>query len=110
MKHTRCQVCKEILFDGDVDPMDVYIGEGSWTVRTPKGEAVSEGGGWPGPPLAVCIGSWRTLWRRKWYHQKCCGVYHDQTNLAGQWHIFGGFSSRVYGLLDELQREQAKSN
>jgi hypothetical protein len=74
---TRCQVCKEILFFG-ADPLDVYV---------------SGGGGWPGGVVggvAVCQGSWRNLWRRKWYHQKCCGVYFDCANLAGHWVIFGG--------------------
>ena len=92
MKHTRCQVCKEILFDGSVDPLDVYVAGGKWTFYRPGGgSTVYEGGGWPCPGLAVCLGTWRNFWRRKWYHQKCCGVCTDQTNQAGhQWHIFGG--------------------
>jgi hypothetical protein len=68
MKPTRCQTCKEILFVGRPDPM----------------EQNSSGlGGWYGAPLAVCLGSWRNLWRRKWYHQTCCGVYTDQTDRTG---------------------------
>ena len=104
-------MCQEVLFSGAVDPMDVYVGEGSWTVHTSDGKAaVAEGGGWPGPPLAVRLSSWRSLWRRKWYHQKCCGVYHDQTNRAGQWHVFGGFPIELYDLIAELQRKQAESS
>jgi hypothetical protein len=71
---TRCQICKEVLFVGDSDPLDHYL---------------ADLGGWGGVPLAVCLGSWRSLWRRKWYHQRCCGVFSDRTDLAGQWHIFG---------------------
>ncbi len=95
MKHTRCQVCKEILFDGAVDPLDVYTAGGSWTVAKPEGGATFyKGGGWPGPPVAVCLGSWRNLWRRKWYHQKCCCVDVDMKNLAGRWHVFGWTDKR----------------
>ena len=74
MKSNRCQVCKEILFVGPSDPFDQYVDTGM---------------GWGGVPLAVCRGSWRNLWRRKWYHQTCCGVYIDRTDLAGRWHVFG---------------------
>jgi hypothetical protein len=85
----RCEVCKEILFEG-ADPLDVYLAGGTWTVVKPEGDStVHEGGGWPGAPVAVCLGSWRNLWRRKWYHQSCSGVYTDRTNLAGRWHVFG---------------------
>jgi hypothetical protein len=45
--------------------------------------------GWRGVPVAVCLGSWRNLWRRKWYHQRCCGVYTDKVDLAGRWVVFG---------------------
>jgi hypothetical protein len=76
MQRTLCQVCKEVLFVGPADPMDQYL---------------AGLGGWGGVPLAVCLGSWRSLWRRKWYHQTCCGVHWDRTNRAGRWHIFGGF-------------------
>ena len=74
-RSTHCQVCKEILFGGPSDPMDQYL---------------AGLGGWGGEPLAVCLGSWRNLWRRKWYHQTCCGVYTDRTNRAGSWSIYGG--------------------
>jgi hypothetical protein len=74
MKPTRCQTCKEILFVGRPDPM----------------EQNSSGlGGWYGTPLAVSLGSWRKLWRRKWHHQTCCGVYTDQTDRTGRWFVFG---------------------
>lgn len=73
-KPRRCRVCKEILFRGAIDPMDLYAAAGA---------------GWPGEPIAVCLGSWRNLWRRKWYHQSCCGVYASRTNLAGGWVTFG---------------------
>ena len=71
---TRCQTCKEILFLGHPDPLKKYTaGMGSWY----------------GVPIAVCLGSWRNRWRRKWYHQSCCGVDNDQKNLAGRWQVFG---------------------
>jgi len=74
MKPIRCQTCNEILFVGRPEPMEQY----------------SSGlGGWYGVPLAVCLGSWRNLWRRKSYHQTCCGVYTDQTNQTGRWFVFG---------------------
>jgi hypothetical protein len=95
MAHAHCQVCKEILFEGGADPLEVYIHLGSWTVTKPEGGVtVYEGGGWPGPPLAVCLGSWRNLWQRKWYHQKCCGVEIDTDNPAGRWRVFGGTDKR----------------
>jgi hypothetical protein len=76
MSSTRCQVCKVVLFTGDHDPYDHYT---------------SGRGGWPSdqPPIAVCLGSWRNLWRRLWYHQACCGVYGDAVNAAGRWFVFG---------------------
>ena len=76
MSSTRCQVCKGVLFTADDDPLDHYL---------------ARLGGWPNdqPPIAVCLGSWRSLWRRKWYHQVCCGIYGDKANLAGQWFVFG---------------------
>lgn len=30
----------------------------------------------------------------KVYHQKCCGVYADTRNWAGQWHVFGWTDKR----------------
>ena len=76
MSSTRCQVCKGVLFTGDHDPLDHYLARLD---------------GWPHdqPPIGVCLGSWRSLWRRKWYHQACCGIYGDKANLAGQWFVFG---------------------
>jgi len=71
---TRCQTCKEILFLGHPDPMKKYT---------------SGMGGWYGVPIAVCLGSWRNRWRRKWYHQSCCGIDNDKSNLAGRWQVFG---------------------
>ena len=71
---TRCQTCKEILFLGHPDPLKKYTaGMGSWY----------------GVPIAVCLGSWRNRWRRKWYHQSCCGIDNDKSNLAGRWQVFG---------------------
>src|SRR5215472_17853899 len=52
-------------------------------------------GGWYGEPIAVCLGSWRNWWQRKWYHQTCCGVDKDRSNLAGCWHVFGFASSEI---------------
>lgn len=46
MKRTRCEVCKDVLFIGDTDPLDRYL---------------AGLGGWDGDPLAVCLGSWRNL-------------------------------------------------
>ncbi len=76
MSATRCQVCKGVLFTSDHDPYDHYS---------------SGGTGWPSdqPPIAVCFGSWRNLWRRLWYHQVCCGVQGDSVNAAGRWLVFG---------------------
>ena len=71
---TRCQTCKEILFLGHPDPMKKYS---------------SGMGSWYGVPIAVCCGSWRNRWRRKWYHQSCCGIDNDKSNLAGRWLVFG---------------------
>jgi len=88
MRRWRCQVCKKILFEGPNDPLDVYEAGGNWSFVKPDGQTtVSKGSGWPGPPLAVCLGSWRNFWRRKWYHQECCGVYTDDE--TGRWYIFG---------------------
>ncbi len=71
---TRCQTCKEILFLGHPDPLKKYT---------------SGMGSWYGVPIAVCLGSWRNRWRRKWYHQSCCGIDNDKSNLAGRWQVFG---------------------
>jgi hypothetical protein len=71
---TRCQICKEILFLGHPDPMKKYS---------------SGMGSWYGVPIAVCCGSWRNRWRKKWYHQSCCGIDNDKSNLAGRWLVFG---------------------
>src|SRR5262245_50910213 len=72
---TRCKVCRDVLFASyGTDPLDRYM---------------AGGGGWSGIPLAVCMGSWRTLWRRRWYHQICCGIHFDTINLAGEWYVFG---------------------
>ncbi len=60
---TRCQICKEVLFTGPFDPLEHYV---------------AGLGGWGGDPIVVCLGSWGNLWRRKWYHQKCSGVYTDK--------------------------------
>lgn len=79
-RSTRCQTCKEILFVGRPDPLEKYsAGFGSWY----------------GAPIAVCLGSWRNWWRRKWYHQACCGVDTDRSNLAGAWHVFGFAPSEI---------------
>ena len=79
-KATRCQTCKETLFTGRPDPFEKY----------------SAGlGGWYGAPIAVCLGSWRNWWQRKWYHQTCCGVDVDRSNLAGRWHVFGFAPSEI---------------
>jgi hypothetical protein len=76
MSRTRCHVCKALLFSGNHDPWDHYV----------RGL-----GGWPNdlPPIVVCFRSWRSLWRRLWYHQACCGVYFDTVNAAGHWFVFG---------------------
>ena len=71
---TRCRTCKEILFFGHPDPLKKYT---------------AGMGGWYGVPIAVCLGSWRNRWRRKWYHQSCCGIDSDKNNLAGRWQVFG---------------------
>lgn len=79
-KATRCQTCKEILFVGRPDPLEKYsAGLGSWY----------------GTPIAVCLGSWRNWWQRKWYHQTCCGIDADRSNLAGCWHVFGFAPSEI---------------
>lgn len=79
-KATRCQTCKEILFAGRPDPLEKY-----WAGL----------GGWYGEPIAVCLGSWRNWWQRKWYHQICCGVDMDRSNLAGLWQVFGFAPSEI---------------
>ena len=77
---TRCQTCKEILFLGHPDPLKKYT---------------SGMGGWYGVPIAVCLGSWRNRWRRKWYHQSCCGIDNDKSNLAGRWQVFGFIQNEI---------------
>jgi len=71
---TCCEVCKEALFFGPSDPFDRYV---------------AGGGGWGGIPLVVCLGTWRNLWTRRWYHQACIGVYTDREDRSGRWFIFG---------------------
>lgn len=80
-------MCKEVLFVGSSNPLEQYT---------------AGLGGWGGIPLAVCLGSWRNLWRRKWYHQHCCGVYNDRTDGAGRWYVFGFTPGRDIG---ELKRD-----
>jgi hypothetical protein len=77
---TRCQTCKEILFLGHPDPYKKYS---------------SGMGSWYGVPIAVCLGSWRNRWRRKWYHQSCCGIDNDKSNLAGRWLVFGFIPAEI---------------
>ena len=77
---TRCQTCKEILFLGHPDPLKKYT---------------SGMGSWYGVPIAVCLGSWRNRWRRKWYHQSCCGIDNDKSNLAGRWLVFGFIPAEI---------------
>ncbi len=74
MRVTRCQICKDVLFTGPSDPMERYAATGE---------------GWSGIPLIVCSGSWRILWRRKWYHQHCAGLYLDHIDAEGHWYVFG---------------------
>lgn len=71
---TCCEVCKEVLFLGPSDPLEHYV---------------AGGGGWSGVPLVACLGSWRNLWTRTWYHQACIGVYTDREDRQGRWVVFG---------------------
>jgi hypothetical protein len=91
-KATRCQTCKEVLFVGRPDPMRKYsAGLGSWY----------------GAPIAVCLGSWRNQFRRRWYHQACCGVDADRRNLAGAWHVFGFAPSQIQQYKDRAAQSPA---
>jgi hypothetical protein len=91
-KATRCQTCKEILFVGHPDPLTQYsAGMGSWY----------------GAPIAVCLGSWRNRWRRKWYHQTCCGIETDRSNLAGRWHVFGFAPAQIQQYKDRASQSLA---
>jgi hypothetical protein len=91
-KATRCRTCKEVLFVGRPDPMRKYsAGLGSWY----------------GAPIAVCLGSWRNQWRRKWYHQTCCGVEVDRRNLAGAWHVFGFAPAEIQQYKDRASQSPA---
>jgi hypothetical protein len=94
-KRTRCQICHEVLFVGKegVNPMTIYMAKGL---------------GWPDnqPPIAVRCGGWRSLFRETWYHQKCCGVYHDRaggSKLNDWWYVFGYHPHQAEGQeLDQL--------
>ncbi len=76
---TYCRICHQPQFQAKrgsgLDPQLAQLSGGG-----------VEGGSLP---LAVCQGSWRSLWRRTWYHQACCGVYDDALDRSGRWYVFG---------------------
>jgi hypothetical protein len=79
MKHARCQACKAILLDGAVDPLDVYLAGGTWTVAKPEGGAtVYKEGGW----LAL-----HSL--RVWGLGGTCGKGSGTTKNAAAWIVIG---------------------